>query len=1180
MNEKIKQTIRTFGLTTLSVKNSTTVFFLTAIILLFGVFAYMGMAKESFPEVKLPTIIVNVPYPGNSPENIEKLIVVPIEKELKSVSGIDKVNASALENYASIIVQFESDIEVEIALRDVKDAVDKAKNELPTDLDQDPSVSEINMGEVPVMNLNLYGDYTLDQLKDFGENLKDKIEDLDEITRVEIRGVEDKEVKINVDMYKLSALELNFDDIANAVASRNLAMSSGTFRANGLVTSLKVDGEFEDIHELEDLIVKHEKGNVVYLKDILASPIVLEPEEKSSYARFKGQNVVMLDVVKGSGKNLLLASENIMKILNERDQKNYTGIIPGSDKLNITITMDQSDQTRDQVANLENSIISGVILVVLVLLFFLGTRNALFVGLAIPMSMFLSFMILSAMGVTINMMVLFGLIMALGMLVDNGIVVVENVYRLMDEGKSAKDAAIEGVGEIAWPIISSTATTLAAFLPLAIWPGIMGEFMKYLPLTLIVVLGSSLFVALVINPVFTTLFMKVGEQEPNKKKIIKVSIGLIVPGIILALIGLGMEPRVFTVLGNLLLVSGLLTLLNTFALTPIADRFQKNFLPKLENQYERFLSYALNQKKPIIFFIGTWVLMVFSVMLVGIAKPKVEFFPDNEPRLINVFVEMPLGTEIEESNKIALALEDQINEMLDTATALVSDEPNVKYRQIVKAVIANVGKGTSDASDPFSGGNNTATPHKARITVEFVDYINRLGINTMEVQKLITDHLDITDFPNAVLVVDKDASGPPAGKPVNIEVSGDDFQTLIAQSQKVQDAIKASGVKGVEQLKSDLEQGKPEFIIDIDNAKAERLGVNTRTVALTLRTALFGREVSKYKDGDDDYPIQLRIKEEDRNNISSLMNQMITFRSQSSGQIVQVPINSIASIKPAYSFGSIRRKDYKKVITIYSNVLQGFNKTEVNNELKSALADLKLRDGYQFKFTGEQESQEKEMSFLSMALLLALFLILLIIVAQFNRISTPIIILTSVLLSTIGVFLGLVAFNMSFVIIMTMIGIISLAGIVVNNAIVLLDYSIYLMDEKKQELGMADQARLPRKLMVDLLVKAGKTRLRPVLLTAITTVLGLVPLAIGLNIDFFGLFTHYDPNVYIGGENVVFWGPMSWTIIFGITFATFLTLVIVPVMFLGVERLKYYLYTTKAQRQAEQQQSLESSSLS
>lgn len=1163
MSDKINNAKRTFGLTTLSVKNGTTVFFLTAIILLFGYQAYQGMAKESFPEIKLPTIVIAAPYPGNSPENIEKLIVRPIEKELKSISGVDKVQASALESYASIIIEFDSDIEVETALRDVKDAVDKAKSELPTDLDQDPTVSEINLGEAPVMNLNLYGDFTLDQLKDFGEYLKDKVEDLDQIKRAEIRGVEDKEVKVNVDMYKLASLQLSFNDISNAIAGRNMTMSAGTFKANGLVTALKVDGEFKDVNELNNIIVKHEKGDIVYLKEVLASPIVLEPEEKSSYARFNNKNVVMLDIVKGSGKNLLLASDNIKAILDARDKKGYSGILPSSDKLSITVTMDQSDQTRAQVANLENSIISGVILVVLVLLFFLGTRNALFVGLAIPMSMFLSFMILGAMGVTINMMVLFGLIMALGMLVDNGIVVVENVYRLMGEGKSPMDAAIEGVGEIAWPIIASTATTLAAFLPLAIWPGIMGEFMKYLPLTLIIVLGSSLFVALVINPVFTSVFMKINEEKKGRK-------WFFITAIIFGVLGVLLLASGVMVWGNLLLSFVILMFLNSYVLTPIADKFQESFLPWLEGVYQKFLAFALNGKKPIIFFVGTWLLMIFSFALIGIAKPKVLFFPDNEPRLVNVFIEMPLGTNIEETNEITLALEKQVKTILDTSKATTAPEKGTLFNGAVKAIIANVGKGTSDPSDPFGGGGNTGTPHKARIQVEFKDYTDRQGINTMEIHKSLMENLDISNFPNAVLVVDKDASGPPAGKPINIEVSGEDFQVLIKQAKKIENAVKKSGVRGIEQLKTDLEQGKPELIVEVDNAKAERLGISTQTIAVTLRTALFGREVTKYKDGDDDYPVQLRIKEEDRNDIASLMNQMVTFRSQSSGQIVQVPINAIASVRPAYSFGSIKRKDYKKVITVYSNVLQGFNATEVNDQLKDYLADVKLADGYSFKFTGEQESQAKEMSFLGMALVVALFLILLIVVMQFNRISAPVIILTSVLLSTIGVFLGLVTFNMSFIVIMTMIGIISLAGIVVNNAIVLLDYSIYLMENKKEELGLGIKDRLPKKELVEVLVVAGKTRLRPVLLTAITTVLGLIPLAIGLNIDFFGLFESYSPNIYIGGENVVFWGPMSWTIIFGVTFATFLTLVIVPVMFLGVERLKYYVYTNKAERNAEQ----------
>ncbi len=1159
MSEKKKSIIKEFGLSSWAVTNRTTVLVITALILFAGISSYNSMPKEAFPEVTMPMIFVQTPYPGNSPENIEKLITRPLEKEINTISGIDKLTSNSVQDFSSILVEFNADVDVEDALLDVKDAIDRANSELPTDLDNNPVAVEMNMSETPIMNLNLYGNYSPSELKEFAEDLKDIVEDIPEISKVNIKGIEEKEVAVNIDFQKLSALKLSFNDVANAIQGRNVTMSVGTTRGNGKEVSIKVDGEFKDVTEIENIIIKHERAEVVYLKNVLSGPVKLTTKEKDSYARFNGQNVIMLDVIKGSGENLLSASDQIEQIL--KDVKKNR-VIPSD--VNIDITLDMSDQTRAQVDNLENSIISGVILVVGVLLFFLGTRNSLFVGIAIPMSMFLSFIILSTMDVTINMMVLFGLIMALGMLVDNGIVVVENVYRLMDEGYSPLQAAKEGVGEVAWPIISSTATTLAAFIPLAFWPGIMGQFMQYLPITLIIVLGSSLFVALVINSALTSVFMKVGDQDVINKKKMFVWVGsLIAVGLLFVLLGLGGETYDYASklfvgngligFGNFLIALALLLVVNLYVFVPIAKWFQDKILTALERGYEKVLVWSLKGLRPVMIFVGMILLFISSIVLVNVASPDVLFFPDNEPRYVNAFIEMPLGTPIEETNELAYYLEEQFSAIIDTMAV-----DGIKIKPIVNSLIVQVGKGTSDPGDPFANGGSNSTPHKARVTVEFVDYKFRQGINTQIVMDAIRANLNWDEYPDAVVTIEKDRNGPPAGKPINIELTGEEYAVLIEQADEIRKLIEASDVEGVEELKSDLETGKPEMVLNIDKSKAERMGVGVSTIAQTIRTALFGAEVSKFKDGEDDYPIQVRLDPESRNDMASLMNLDVTFRSQASGKIVQLPINSVASLEPSYSFGSIRRKNMDRVITLYSNVIDGDNPTEVNNNLKALLADYHMPDGYSLRFTGEQEEQEKNMAFLGTALIIAVASILLIIVAQFNRVSATAIIGLAVLFSIIGVFIGLVAFDMSFIIIMTMIGIISLAGVVVNNAIVLMDYTILLMDRKKEELG--SDARLSKVHIVAAITEAGKTRLRPVLLTAITTVLGLIPLAVGINIDFFGLFKSFSPNFSIGGENVIFWGPMCWTIIFGITFSTFLTLVVVPVMFLGIERLKARIY--------------------
>jgi multidrug efflux pump subunit AcrB len=857
--------------------------------------------------------------------------------------------------------------------------------------------------------------------------------------------------------------------------------------------------------------------------------------------------VVSLDVVKRAGENLLEASSAINAIIGHARQD----VLPRN--LGVSITNDQSDMTQTQLEELQNSIIFGVLLVVGVLLFFLGLRNALFVGVAIPLSMFMSFLILNSLGVTFNTMVLFSLVLALGMLVDNGIVVVENVYRLMDEGYSPYDAARYGVGEVAWPIVASTATTLAAFLPLAMWPGLIGEFMSYLPMTLIIVLGSSLFVALVINPVLTSVLMRVGEEKINRRRTHLVSAVLVVVG--LAFLALGA-----TGFGNILVLAGVLTLLNTYALYPATRMFQNRFLPRLESAYERFLTYVLGGRRPWAFFFGTVGTLFLSIVLMGVLPPKVLFFPDNEPQYLNIFVSKPIGTDLESTNEVAKDVEMRVMEVLNRD---VFKRPNPDTGEeesfIVNSVIGTVGNGTSD---PNEGPQLGPTPHKARVVVNFVKFQDRRGLATGEVLSAIRNELK--GYPDAEVVVTKNSDGPPQGAPINLELTGDDYDELLAASEDVLLYLRTKQYAGVEELKIDVDKRKPQMPVEIDREKARTYGLSTRDIGLTLRTALFGREVGTYKVGEDDYPINVRFAEEYRHSSDALMNQKVIFRSQSDGQIKEVPISAVATASRATTFSAVKRKDMERVITITSNVLEGSNPTEIISNMEADMQEsLALPSNVRWAFTGQQEEQAKEMAFLSKALLIALFLIFLIIVSQFNSVTTPFIIGFSVVFSLIGVLLGLVIFQMEFVIIMTMIGIISLAGVVVNNAIVLIDYINLLRSRKREELGLGGEefsmeaTKLPFEEVNRAIIEGGKTRLRPVLLTAITTVLGLLPLAIGLNIDFVGLLTQYDPNIYVGGDNNVFWKPMSWAIIFGLTFATFLTLIIVPVMYWWMERTTY-----------------------
>ena len=1135
--------LREFGLTTWSITNRTTVFVLIAIITLSGISSYLTVPKESFPEVIIPEVYIGTPYPGNSPTNIEKLITRPLEKEINTITGVDEITSTSIQGYSAIDVKFDFDVTPAEALRKVKDAVDKAKAdpEFPDDLPAEPNVFELNFSELlPVMNVNLSGDYTLDDLKRYGERLEEAIEELPEISKVDIRGVMDKEVEIEVDYLRAEAMQVSFNDIAGAIAQENITISGGDLLVDNARRTVQVVGDFRSMEEIEAVIVKSERDSPIFLRDVAEVRFV--EQEKTSYAREYGNPVVTLDIIKRAGENLIAASDGINAIIAEA-KEDY---LPRN--LNVSITNDQSDQTRTQVEELQNSIIFGVLLVVGVLLFFLGLRNALFVGVAIPLSMFMSFMILTALGVTFNTMVLFSLVLALGMLVDNGIVVVENVYRLMDEGMSPLDAAKYGVGEVAWPIIASTATTLAAFMPLAIWPGLIGEFMKYLPITLIIVLSSSLFVALVINPVLTAIFMKVGEETVNRRRTWIVSGVLVGVGLLF----LALEATGF---GNILVVAGVLGIVNTYVLYPATLRFQNGFLPMLERVYERFLRFALAGARPWLFFFGTAMLFVVAAVLLALFPPKVEFFPSNEPQLLNVFISKPIGTDIEETNRVAREIEGVVMDFVEEEQwKRPNPETGELESYMVNSIIGQVGNGTSDPNEGPSLGN---TPHKARIAINFVKFQDRRGQSTSVMLSALRDRL--AAYPDAEVIVTKNSDGPPQGPPINIEVRGDDYDEVLAAANGVRQFLRQRAFEGVEELKMDVDKQKPELPIVIDRQKAQRFGLSTQNIGYTLRTALFGREVSTYKDGEDDYPINVRFAEDTRNNVDALMNQKVIFRSASDGQIKEVPISAVATAERSTTFSSVKRKDLDRVITISSNVLEGANANAIVADMKAALADYEMPRGVEWRFTGQQEEQAEELAFLSKALLIALFLIILIIVAQFNSITTPFIIGFSVFFSLIGVLLGLVIFQMDFVIIMTMIGIISLAGVVVNNAIVLVDYTDLLRTRKREALG--ESVRLPFRDVVESVVMGGKTRLRPVLLTAITTVLGLLPLAVGLNIDFVRLVTEYDPHIYVGGDNNVFWKPMSWAIIYGLTFATFLTLVIVPIMYWWIERMKYrYLY--------------------
>ena len=1212
MSDKIK---KYFSLSNWAIDNSLTVWVIIFALLAAGVVTYVNMPREDFPEVVESTTYVSTAYPGNSAEDIEKLVTKPLEEEIKNITGVGDITSESLQDYSIITVEWDDDdIGPEEAKQLVKDKVDLVTAEgdwptMDTGAPVDPQAFSLNISEsVPIININLTGKtYTRQQLKDYAEYLQEKFEDLSEVKEVDILGVDDREVEVALDLYKMNASNVSMNDVINAIQSENTTISGGNVIQNGLRRNIRIIGEIEEPKELLNIVVKNQDG-LVYMSDI--AEVNLQEVDKTTYARNYGEPVVMLSVKKKSGKNLLDATDKINEIV-DKEVENYF-----PDNLNVEVTGDTSSQIRNQISELENSIIFGVILVIGVLMFFLGFRNAIFVGIAIPMSMLLSFVLLPRVGpmitgtnISLNTMTLFALIMGLGMLVDNGIVVVENVYRKLDEGLSKKEAAKQGVGEIAWPIIASTATTLAAFFPLGLWPGTIGKFMIYFPVTLSMVLFASLFVALVINSMLTSQFMSVEEPKITQKTLYITSFSFLVLGLFLILVAQLDQPMLLTILGLVALVGGLvltiwgwlnrnktnflrigmyaiggalffllfsllkqpqayqgfgtlfiliaiLQWLFKYAINPAAEHFQRKTLPALENMYQGFLRFALRGRfTPYAFVGGTFLLLIIAIGLFSVTKFNVLFFPDNIPNQAIVYIEYPEGTDIEKTNDLTELVEKRVFEVVDDYKVYEDDkkygelaEENVNgYNRLVESVISQVGQGAGNPNT--DGANQNEMPNKGKVTVQFREFRYRDGTNTT---KVLTDIREaVQGIPGAVITVEKDQNGPPQGAPVNLELIGDDYDRLIEVAKNVRTHItEETGIAGIEELKLDVNTNKPELEIYVDRVKAGNLGVSTAMVGQALRQSVYGWEVSTYKpaNDDDDYKIMARLNDETRYDLNALLNQKLSFRNNN-GQLMTVPISSVATTKKLSSFSKIKRKNLDRVITLYSNVLEGYNANSIVEQIDSELQNYDLPEGIRYKFTGEQEEQAENMAFLSQALLIGLAVILLIIVGQFNSISKPVIIFLAIFLSFIGVLFGMIILKLEFVILMTMLGIIALAGIVVNNAIVLIDYTQLMIDRKKDELGVDLDDLLTREQFRDAIVKGGTARLRPVLLTAITTILGLLPLTFGLNINFFTLFTKFDPQIFIGGDNTLFWKPMTLVIINGLTFATFLTLVIVPVLF-------------------------------
>jgi multidrug efflux pump len=1043
----------------LAVDNKTVVYILMVMILIFGWISYKGLPREATPDVKIPLVIVATPYIGVSPVDIEGLITQPLERELKGLKDLKQITSVSKEGLSTIRVEFNTGIDIEEGLRRVRDKVNSARSQLPSDI-LEPVITEINISEFPIMFVNVGGDVGLARLKKIADNLQDQIEAIPGVISADISGGLQPEVQVNADVYRMNAYQISFDDIANAIRAENLSIPGGSIDTKEKNLTIRIPGEFKEVRPLENIVIKMQNGRPIYLRDV--ANVNYSFEDRQTYARLNRTEVVSLAVRKRAGENLLRITDEVKKIVADAQAQLPKGI-------QIDISNDQSRFVTRMVKELENSILTGMVLVVLSLFMFFGVKNSLLISTAIPLSMFIGFVVLSALGITLNMVVLFSLVLVLGILVDDAIVVIENTYRHQQEyGETPAQAAKAAAGEVFVPVLTSTVTTLSAFLPLAFWPGIVGDFMKYFPFTLIITLTASLFVAYVISPVQAAQWINYKKEIRKAKENLE-------------------HPHWYKKY-------------NPF--TILYHEVDKVAFPWLQNEYVKILQWTLERRWSTMG--GAFGLLVLIIILFGVFSKGVEFFPNTQPSQVTLSIETPSGTSLDVTNRISKVLEDRLD--------------HIPGRNDVEFMASSIG--TSD--DPFDFGGQ-GTSNKGRIAINFYEKKLRAQntFHTLEEVRKATEGLA-----GAELRVAKQQMGPPVGAPVNIEISGEDYDQLEALSRTIRDKIK--NVPGIVDLKDDYNTGRPEIEILVDREKAGLFYTSTGQIAATVRAAVAGVDASKYRVGEDQYNIRVRLREDQRKSAADLENLRITFMNRR-GQLLSIPLTSVATLRRTTAVTDIRRKDQKRVITVSGDV-EGRVQSEVINEIKSRIASVSLPTGYGVKLTGSQEEQQIAANFLGNAFVITLLLVFLIMVAEFNSLKVPFVILISVLLSLIGVMFGLVVTRTPASVIMTGVGVVALAGIVVRNGIVLLDF----VKHKHGEGGLS---------LHDALLEAGRIRLRPVLLTAAATVLAIMPMATGVDFDW------AEFHFVFGAESAEFWRPLAVTIIFGLTFSTFLTLVIVPTVY-------------------------------
>ncbi|MBN2592594.1 MAG: efflux RND transporter permease subunit [Sedimentisphaerales bacterium] len=1020
-------------LTDVAIKNRTTVAVLGLIIILMGGYSYMTLPREAAPDIPIPYILVTTTYEGVSPEDMETSVTMKIEKELNGMRGVEEITSSSAESMSLISVEFTPNIPSEVALQRVRDRVDLAKGELPIDAEE-PVIKEINFAELPIMLISLSGDISPIQLKEAADDVQDALEAVPGVLKVEMTGDLEPEIRLEFDPDRVASYNLTIPEILALIPSENVNISAGGLETNGTKFNVRIPAEFVTPEEVDHLLLTVRDGKPIYLSDVAKVNYIFK--DRTTYSRLDGAPNITLSITKRVGANAVRVSDYI-KVVIDKAQQQTQGT------LKFDITFDMSKYVRNMVADLENNIFSALVLVTAILLLFLGWRPSSIVAMIIPLSMLITFFVVQMLGYTLNMIVLFSLVLVLGMLVDNAIVIVENIFRHLQLGYNRVEAAILGARQVAWPVTTSTFTTVCAFLPMMFWPGVMGDFMKYLPITLTIGLLASLFVGLVFNPTICSVWT-----------------------------GRSTAPR------------------------------QRNHW--FMQAYSRILHAGLNNPGLTLFL--AFCLLVALGTLYGKVGKGVEFFPEDDPERAMIVIRAPQGTNIHETDRIARLIENRLQ----------------PYKPWLKNVITNVGSAGGGSLNLMASAGG---PHLANITMVFYDYVERQRPST----EIITEvRKDISDIAGAEIRIEKEEGGPPTGAAVTVRIIGEDFKTLEHLSEQARHMI--SAVPNVVNLRSDLEAERPELAFIVDRRVAVLLGVNTATVGNFLKMAIFGTKVGTYRQFNDEYDITVRLPLTERVKIDELYRLQIP---NANGEAIM--LSSLGEFRYQGGFGTINRVDQKRVVTLTADA-EGRLGTEVLSDVQKRLEKLEMPSGYEIKYAGEKEEQDKAQAFLSKAFAIAILLVTMVLVIQFNSLMIPFIIMTTVILSLIGALMGLLICDLPFGIIMTGIGVISLAGVVVNNAIVLLAYTRQL-----QQKGLD---------LVSATAEAGVTRLRPVMLTAMTTITGLIPMAIGISFDIH-TFTWATRS-----ESTQWWRNMAVVVIFGLGFATLLTLVVVPSLYVMLSRLR------------------------